>query len=62
MNLKDIPYGGLDNMGAKAHLLNDKLPLSLCYLPKDYILIKKKRVLIYETQRRQYEGQHTPLG
>ena len=62
MNLKDIPYGGLDNVGAKAHLLNDKLPLSLYYLPKNYILITNKRVLIYETQRMQYEGQNTPLG
>ena len=62
MNLKDIPYGGLANVGAKAHLLNDKLPPSLCYLPQDYILITNERVLIYETQIRQYEGHNTPLG
>ena len=61
MNLKDIPYGGLDNVGDKAHLLKYKLLLSLCYLPKDYNLITKKRVLIYKTARRQYEGQNTPL-
>ena len=42
INLKDILYGGLANVGAKAQLLNDKLPPSLCYLPKDYILITNK--------------------
>ena len=59
MHLKDIQYGGLANVGAKAHLLKDKLPpICVIYLKITFSL--QIRVLIYETQIRQYEATILP--